>query len=109
MTSTRKLVAGLTLGLVVLAGCNDSGVAVSREDADFDWPFSVGEGTVECRHGGEVVFVSNGVTYSINGTADAFAQQRGYRDVRPIWLDNAAIPGTKISIAPIIRIGLEIC
>ena len=92
-----------------LMSCEESGEEISKSSVDFDWPFAVASGRVECRNGCEVVFTSNGVTYSINGTADAFASQRGYRDVRPIWADNPAILGTKINIGPIISIGLDLC
>ncbi|MGR3709818.1 MAG: DUF2511 domain-containing protein, partial [Alterinioella nitratireducens] len=60
---------------------------------------------VECRNGMEVVFVSGGETYALNGTA----QSRGHQRIDPIWLDNPELPGLKISVSPMIDMGLDLC
>ena len=96
-------------GILMLSGCNETGAKVSESAAKFAWPFTIPEGRVECRNKAEVVFVAGSKVYSINGTADAFASQRGYQDVKPIWKDHPTIPGLKINIGPIIEIGLQHC
>ena len=60
--------------------------AVNKARSLFDWPFTVSGGRVAHRTGGEVACV-------VNGTADAFASQRGYESVHAIWKANPNIPG----------------
>jgi hypothetical protein len=56
-----------------------------------------------------VTFVAEGTTYWVNGTAGNAADERGWEDVRPIWADDPADAGLKISIGPLIDDGLALC
>jgi hypothetical protein len=52
-----------------------------------------------------VVFTApNGREYAVNGMASG----RGYADIDPIWRD-APGPAPKVSIGPLIDVGLELC
>lgn len=74
------------------------------------WPFMVESGIVRCVNGrngiGEVVFSSGGKTYAVNGVAKQTDQ---YADITPIWKDDPQISGAKISIGPILDLGLSLC
>ena len=84
---------------------------ITRADYGDAWPFTVEAGEVRCMNSrgpgsGDVVFIANGTTYAINGTAKATKQ---YADVRPIWRDNPTIAGLKVSLQPILDLGLSLC
>lgn len=71
------------------------------------WPFTVESGTVRCvKPRNEIIFSSEGKVYAVNGTAKS---NKDYADIAPIWKDNPQIEGTKISIGPIIDLGLSLC
>jgi hypothetical protein len=85
--------------------------AISRTDYGDDWPLTVESGTLRCDEPGAVTFTSddNGTTYWVNGTAGDMADSNGWQDIRPIWADDPANPGLKISIGPLIDDGLALC
>ena len=79
---------------------------LKASDYGDDWPFTVERGELECRRGALVTFfANNGVTYGLNGTAQA----AGYPSIDPIWKNNPKIPGTKISVGYILQRGLDLC
>ena len=82
---------------------------VKREDFGDAWPFTVNQGAVVCRGSGSVLFVTDRKIYAINGLAKSDGV---YEDVREIWRDNASTKKygpPKVSIDPIITIGLSLC
>lgn len=81
------------------------GVEVTREEYGDRWPFTVDSGRVECRQGGAVVFVVGDWVYQLNG----IASQKGYANLAPIWRDNPDIPGSKVSVGPMIRLAQQQC
>jgi hypothetical protein len=81
---------------------------VSRAQMKDAWPFTIDGGTLKCS-GGLVTFATGNKTYAVNGSAKAKGRTIGWTDVVEIWRDNPAIPGTKISIGPVISKGLELC
>jgi hypothetical protein len=81
---------------------------VSRETRKDEWPLTVSSGELGCERNA-VTFRANGITYAINGPAMARGKYLGWRDIREIWKDNPAIPGTKINIGPMIEKGLLLC
>lgn len=81
------------------------GILVSREEFGDEWPFTVESGRVDCRQGGAAVFIVDNWVYQLNGVA----AQKGYADLAPIWRDNPDIPGTKISVGPMIRLAQQQC
>lgn len=90
--------------------------AVSRAEFGDKWPLSVESGEMRCVNRtapgyGQVVFISGGVTYAINGTARTAAAKNGWVDLStsPIWLNNPSIPGAKIDISPLLNRGLALC
>lgn len=78
---------------------------ISRSEFGSEWPFTVENGIINCI-GQSVIFTVNGVTYGVNGSADA---TKRYRDIRPIWTDNPDIEGLKLSLGPIVTFGLKRC
>lgn len=72
------------------------------------WPFTVDKGTLKCS-GGLVTFAVGNKTYAVNGSAKTKGRAIGWVDVAEIWRNNPAIPGTKISISPVISQGLDLC
>ena len=76
------------------------------------WPFSVNKGVLQCKEfvlpSGRklqlVLFYANDKIYGVNGTAST-----RFESIDGIWLDNPDIPGTKISVGPIIQEGLKLC
>lgn len=84
---------------------------ITRADYGDAWPFTVEAGQVRCMHmrgpgSNEVVFIAEGTAYAINGTAKGTKQ---YADVAPIWLDNPKAAGLKVSLQPILDLGLALC
>jgi hypothetical protein len=80
---------------------------VTKADYGEKWPFTVDSGLLRCigpRQ--EIIFVANGETYALNGTAKSNPK---YADIRPIWRDDPSIQGVKISVQPLIFAGLDLC
>ena len=96
---------------------------ISAEDFGESWPFTVQSGILACKNSA-VTFTTNGTTYAVNGIAGS----RGYADIEPIWEYNwamleelgkalnvtaeeaLAMAGpVRISIGPIIDVGLKLC
>lgn len=88
------------------------------------WPFTVSEGILKCSKRMITFTTKDGVTYGVNGTAKNF----GHPAIEPIWkVDTAMLeelakafnktvdevigddPPIRISIGPIIKVGLELC
>lgn len=80
---------------------------VHKEDYGDAWPFTVDQGVVRCvAPRNEVVFSSGGKAYAVNGTAKA---NDLYADIGSIWKDDPMIAGAKVSIGPILELGLSLC
>lgn len=78
-----------------------------KEDYGDAWPFTVDQGIVRCvAPRNEIVFSSGGKAYAVNGTAKA---NDLYADIGQIWKDDPTIAGAKISIGPILDLGLSLC
>lgn len=85
-----------------------------RSEFGSKWPLSVDEGTVVCiQDAGRVVifFESDGTRYAVNGTSKGPTTMARFRlqRINDIWLDNPELPGTKISIGPVLDAGLRLC
>lgn len=68
------------------------------------WPLTVSEARVVLIDSYVAILHAEGGTYALNG----MAQSRGYEPIDPIWRDNPDIPGTKISISPLIQLALSL-
>lgn len=99
----------LPLALLALVACREETPALTAETVDFPWPFTVDGGSVECRDGFEIVFVSDGNAYPLNGAATNNAAERGYLPLQQIWADDPAVPGARVSITPMLNLGLAEC
>ena len=84
---------------------------ISAEDFGDAWPFTFEEAYVAC-HAGRAVTVmdaESGRMYPLNGAAKGKASALGLDDLDTVWLDNAEIPGTKVSVGPVIEKGFALC
>lgn len=79
---------------------------VRRADYGDAWPFTVEDGQVVCFPGNQVVFITGGVTYAVNGLAMGVNR---YADIRPIWRDNPSGITPKVDIGAMIQMGLALC
>lgn len=82
-----------------------AGEVITSEEFGDKWPFTVDEGRIECREAGALVFVHGDFEYQLNG----IATQQGYTSINSIWRWNPDIPGTRISITPIIQRAQSLC
>lgn len=86
---------------------------IRQEEFGERWPFTVAHAELGCGEVGghqAAVVGSNGKIYALNGTAKGIAQRLGWEsDITPIWRDNPAIPGTKVSIGPMIDLARTRC
>lgn len=76
---------------------------IKKEDFGDSWPFTVECGVLINRDLA-IIFVHSGELYAVNG----LACNKGYSNIDPIWADNEAILGTKISLSKIISAGLNL-
>lgn len=105
-------VAVATLGSIVEA----RPTLIGADDFGKQWPFSFEEGYLHCyKHLGNAVTIEDaesGIEYALNGTASTVAKRGSPIKVKPVdsvWLDNSAIPGTKISTNAVLDKGLKLC
>lgn len=89
---------------------------VTRAEFGRKWPLTVERGTLRCMypdherlHLHAHLIVVDGVFYALNGTAQTHAAKMGWQRVDPIWLENRAIPGTKVPIAPLAERAAKLC
>lgn len=84
---------------------------ISAEASGDAWPFTLAELHLQCLPGRAVVVmdVESGAMYAVNGHANAKARALALEPLEKIWRDNPAIPGTKVSIGPVIEQGLALC
>lgn len=82
-----------------------SGVFVSIDSFGAKWPFTVESGVLDCVKGSAAIFKVNDISYQLNGVASNL----GYKSIDSIWKDNVAIPGTKVSLGPMLSLALEQC
>ena len=115
--ATRRYVCALAMAIPILialaCGNGGDGREVTEEEFGEDWPFTVASGSVDCNNLSNglrvAVFRSGSVTYALNGTATARAEDQGYEDVMKIWRDDPDYEGLKINIGPILDLALGEC
>ncbi len=78
-------------------------VFVSRQQFGDKWPLTVESGEVECLKGFIILFHTSGKTYALNGGAI----DSGYSRIEPIWQNDPQYPGLKVSITPLLKVGLD--
>ena len=77
---------------------------VTREQFGVTWPLTLLEGTLRCEGAGAVVIrATDGRDFGVNGLAAK------YLDIAPVWADDPANPGLKMSLGPLIDAGAKLC
>lgn len=109
-TTTTQPVSPCADEEVVRSGNQGSGLVICQEDYGDEWPFTLPTGLLSCRPAPSgqpaILFESR----AVNGIAQSHAGEFGWGPVDEIWLDNPAIPGTKVDLGPIIQLALdELC
>lgn len=102
---------------LVFTGAFSSAVMAAQQDlisaTDFAdaWPFTFEEAYVACHAGNAVTVMDaeSGRMYPLNGAASGKARALGLDDLQSVLLDNPEIPGTKVSVSPVIEKGLTLC
>jgi hypothetical protein len=79
---------------------------VSQDDLGDDWPLTVPNGRIECRDGLHIVIRTDRGLYPLNGSA---ASSGRYHDLIDIWRDHPDVDGMRVSLAPLLEIGRELC
>lgn len=81
---------------------------VKKSDYPDSWPFAFEEGEIRAYGNKAIVIFSykTGLTYALNGTAEAF----GFTRIDPVWRNNHApgFEGTKMPLDPFINIGIKL-
>jgi hypothetical protein len=75
------------------------------------WPFAVDQLDLLCEPGDAVIVVNpaDGKRYGVNGAAIGRASELKLDSLEGIWVDNPQLPGTKISVSPVINQGIALC
>lgn len=84
---------------------------ISAEDFGDAWPFVPEEMHLQCLPGNAVVVTDpeTGRMYGLNGAASGKARQLGLEPLENVWAESTSIPGTRISVGPVINAGLKLC
>lgn len=98
------LLAAVFLGACTVAN-GASEKAVTQADYEERWPLTVDSGTLRCE-ADAVTFTTGGVTYAINGLARG---RNLWPDIDLVQRANPELPGTRMSVGPLIDDGLELC
>jgi hypothetical protein len=111
MNTTTAFALTLAVLTATVQAAPPTETPITRADLGAQWPLTVDAGVVGCERGKAIKLVAGGKTYALNGTAQAYSKQLGFgwQPVAAIWRDNPDIPGTKVSIAPLIAKGQALC
>lgn len=84
---------------------------IDQETFGAEWPFTQPEMHLACLQGSAVVVmdVNTGAMYPVNGIASGKAASMGMQPLDQVWQDSTDIPGTKVSVGPVIERGLALC
>ena len=107
--TVRILAVLLVVGYLGFSAFADpSSKKIKQSEFGKSWPFTVKEGVLACEGSngfGAVTFTAKGVTYAINGVASG---TKKYQDLKKIWKSDGNL-GLKVSVGPIIEMGLKLC
>jgi hypothetical protein len=79
---------------------------ITRAELGDKWPFTVDKGSVMCLEGRYVVFIADGKTYALNGTAVSSGR---FQDIAPIRRPDPLDSRYPVSTQPILDVGLPLC
>lgn len=69
------------------------------------WPLTDKTGVLRCASGNAVTWTVRGTVYALNGTAKTL----GYANINPIWRADPTGVAPKLSLGPLISLGLTLC
>ena len=104
-TMTRRFVCVLALAATACGGGGAAGVEITAEQFGDSWPFTVERGQLSCAGASAIVFTADGTEYAVNEAA----REAGYAALDPVWRSSPIIPALKVSVAPVIERGLDLC
>lgn len=96
----------VTILLVACGGASVPSADISRETFGDLWPFTVEQGQLQCLSSTHLVFIADGLTYAVNGTAKGSGK---YRDIEPIRSPDPSDTRYPMSLQPVLDIGLPLC
>lgn len=107
----KGLICLATAGLFSMVAQAAGPKLISAEDFGDAWPFTAEEMHLQCLPGNAVVVsdAETGAMYPLNGPAQNRARALALEPLDKVWRDNPAIPGTKVSVGPVIEQGLQLC
>ena len=83
---------------------------VNRAMWQGEWPLTIDGGFLQLRTGNRVVLVFKQKIYGVNDAAKAerhfVLDQPRYVPIDEVWRDDPRVPGLKISLGPLIAMGL---
>lgn len=84
---------------------------IDRESWEGEWPLTKDVAHLQRRAGDRVVLIADRV-YAVNGAAKAerhfFLDRPRYVPIDEIWRDDPKMPGLKVSLGPLIAMGLAL-
>ncbi len=107
----RKGILPTLVLLAVVGAANATDNLITRTDFGDTWPFAFEQGVLHCVPG-PAVFVFDPVGakgYPLNGPANIQAYRLKLHPLAEVWRENPALPGTKVSVGPVIERGLKLC
>lgn len=85
---------------------------VNRAMWSGEWPLTIDGGVLQLRTGNRVVLVTKKEVYGVNGPAKAerhfILDKPRYVPIDEVWRDDPRVPGLKISLTPLILMGLAL-
>ena len=85
-------------------------IVTERTWTDGPWPFTEDAGTITCSQAAIFFVTEDGRRWPLNGTARSNADQFSAEPLLdPIWRQNPDLPGTRVSVSPMINRGRETC
>ena len=84
----------LILALSTTTSPSPNAIRIAPDSFPLEWPFAFPRGVVRCEHSHALVIEAEGRKYALNGVAQNWSDQYGYRDLTPMRLPNPEIPGT---------------
>jgi hypothetical protein len=102
----RAISTALLMAIVGCANPTPPGTTVTQAEFGPGWPLTVASGTLRCEAETAIVFrTPDGNDFAVNGSATSL----GYADIEPIWAADPSGAAPKLSLGPLVDLGLMLC